>query len=99
MNLKKPDIWLKCKTRLAENPKYKVESIAAKYGHIILRTAPYHPEVCNKFFMNICLFIYVQNLFSSIPLVRLSFKSNSINIPTFAYICCQMLMTKSQFLI
>ena len=46
MNLKKADLWAKCKEYLIENPKYKVEGIAAKYGHIILRNAPYHPEVC-----------------------------------------------------
>ena len=45
INDKKDDLWQKAKSYLMENPRYKVEGIAAKYGHIILRLPPYHPEL------------------------------------------------------
>ena len=43
--LTRPELWSICKDYLIDNPRYKIEAIAAKYGHIVLRMAPYHPEL------------------------------------------------------
>ena len=40
----KPELYTLCK-RLAPVPEYKLDHIAKSYGHTILRTPQYHPEL------------------------------------------------------
>jgi transposase len=40
----KPELYKKCK-ELSPKPKYMLDRIAEKYGHTILRTPQYHPEL------------------------------------------------------